>query len=389
MRFLVLISLIVYCVLPLWFYNIGRYPLVYIFVIFIVSGFFFGAYTRLPASPLGLNGPSRAPVIAFRTKRLALYIIILFVAYYGWTVIGNDLLFRRNGTGQMIQVLLKLSLFDFLVIRGGDYLLPILSIAWLLLYKSDPSKRNAVVLVLLLGSAIVFTGSLYSRRNLMLLVLYALIVTGKLDIKSLTNPKFYLASIIFLFFILIYTAALRSSEANVMFEEIVGRLNGLKYLAVLDDLNRLFLTGSYDVSGYKYLMANLPLHEKAIEYKLNGTTSYKGYVLQDILELKQKDGVWSIIVDIGYVFGVLGLILMSYFLGYVSKWVDRTISRYRAKSGIGRHGWVVSLALIFSMTNIEGEFFGNMIGFMRLYIILYVGSFFLFSVSNAKRAGYS
>ena len=92
-------------------------------------------------------------------------------------------------------------------------------------------------------------------------------------------------------------------------------------------------------------------------------------ILQDVLALKQKDDIWSIIVDIAYVFGAFGVFIMGWLLGGMAKWCDWQLNRHQVRSRLTRNKMAILLSLIFAMTNIEGEFLGNGINFAKLYIL--------------------
>lgn len=383
MRLLTLLFLLVYCVLPLSFYNITLHPLIYIFVVLTIVSFLIGSYTKLNRT----SKTSNTSRYIYKPRIWALTFIFVFIIYYGSTVIDNDLMSRRHGTEALIKIFLELSLLDFLLIRVGDIVLPMLAILWIVFYKTNPNRFNFLILSLLFFSTISFTGYLDSRRNLILFLLFSLAATGNLSTQTIKTKKMYFVVLLIPIFIIIYTSLYRVGGSNNVFEEIANRLNGLKYMAILDRAQLLLATGSFDVEGYKYYISSLPFLEVAREYKLNGTTSFKGYILQDVLNLTQKDDIWSIIVDIGYVFGVFGTVILGYILGHISKIFDRNLIGLKYNIGISRNILTFNTTLLFTMTNIEGEFFANVIGFFKYYLLIGSLTWVLISRSTKKSAG--
>jgi len=378
MRLLMLILLLIYCVLPLISYNITEYPLIYIFVTLTISSFLFGSYTKI----FRTFKVSYTSQYIYKPRIWVLALISFFTIYYGLIIINNDLISRRHGTEALIKMFLDLSILDFVIIRVGDILLPLLTIVWVVFYNTKPNQFNFLILALLFCSTLAFTGYLDSRRNLIMFLLFSLAVTGNLSIRSLKTKKMYFVVPLLFMFIIIYTSLFRVGNDDNVFQEIAGRLNGLKYLAVLDSSQRLLASGSFDVVGYKYYISSFPFLEVAREYKLDGTTSYKGYILKDVLRLNQKDDIWSIIVDIGYVFGVFGVFILGYILGHISKIVDRRFFDLAYNLRISRSVIALNTALLFTMTNIEGEFFGNIIGFFKYFLLIGFFTWILFSRSK-------
>ena len=172
-----------YCVVPLSLYPIEEYPILYIFVIFLLTGWFFGAHTNFITKDNKFFMNTRQHEIRYDFRNFPLFCLITFTCDYGFLVAESDLISRRHGTEMMIKILQDLNIIEFLLIRIGDIWChwQRSHVDWLSIIALE---RKTYYLHFLILFVLSYRCAIFEKRS-MFVILYALIALGKFNFSGI------------------------------------------------------------------------------------------------------------------------------------------------------------------------------------------------------------
>lgn len=312
------------------------------------------------------------PLILEYIPLITLISMVLLACVYGWYSYNENFLSRRFGDAGNIVVILRMESLTYYIIRLSDFLFLSLSLSLLVVYRIKQNNLFLLFACIFLVVHVVFAGVLDQRVTLFTLVACITIIFGYHDLKKLFSLKVLFVGILLSGY-LAYVSAYLRPDFNL--STALTRIDGILLLTKLEDLSLLDPLGTFDFSGYIYSLSNFPFLEIAREFKSEGTTSYKGYILRDVLHWPTYDCITSIILDFAYVLGLAGVAFLGLFFGGLMIKLDALIDDIGNKNVLNPF----ILAIVPGFPALQ-YFETDIVGVIKNFSVLYVMSVMLISI---------
>jgi hypothetical protein len=302
-------------------------------------------------------------------------IIIGWSFCYVAVVITSGLFFRRQGSEVMAEIYSNLPLFKLIILRIYEILYFPIVIGMIASLEVDKSKiLRFTLLTLFVG--FLFTGVADSRTKLIAPILLYYMVFSSYTRKELIKIPSYSLNAGFLIFIIfaLYVGLLRlnafDSFSDLLLKDWVTRTDGLELISLVNQAIEIPIYGTHDIKLFSNFIAMIPFHPEANTLKLMGLTSGKSYLLQEILGLSNYDMNNSMVADLYYFYGFLGLLMGGFIYGYFVANFD-----YAVKNNKIFENRIASAFLISFLINafrVELDYFTTVAAVARDAIIIYL-----------------
>jgi hypothetical protein len=339
-------------------------------IVFLIS-FVLGLFAqRLKFRPDSIFIYKNYPYITFSAK--------LFLAgwslLYMYTVISNGLLDRRQGSEVMAFIYGGLPILDLAIIRGFEIIYyPILFI--IIAGLQHDRKMLLKLLLILFLISFLFSGVFESRAKIIILISYYYILYISPNFDWVPISKIYFNLLLFFTGILIFfISSVRLSGfddiGGYIFVDIFSRLDGLEFSSKLSNEGVAPWWGTFDVNIFSNFLSVLPFLDSARELKVDGLTSSKNYLLQNILGSSQFDVNNSVITDLYYFGGYLFLILGGALYGYYVSRFDASVKSNKLYDS--RLSIAFAFSFLLNAFRFELDFFGMIVSISRDFILIYL-----------------
>ncbi len=308
--------------------------------------------------------------------QLPLWVKLLFS---GWTVlyilvvVSNELVFRRQGSHEMAVIYSNLPLSNLIVLRGYEvafYPATIAMIASLLFDKGQLIRFSLLVMF----SGFLFMGVMDSRAKLLMPVLfyYMIFLTPRSSRLQLPKKYLYLGGLV-LFFAALIIGAGRMNDfdgfSEYLIQDLIRRTDGLELISLINQDLAIPFQGTLDFRIFVNFVAMIPFLPEAETLKSIGLTSSKNFLLREILVFEAFDMNNSVIADLfyfgGYIGVAIGAIIYGYFAGKFNA-IARTATIWKKRV---RAAFL--LAFMMNCFRIEVDFFSMVISTSRDFFIIY------------------
>lgn len=281
---------------------------------------------------------------------------------------------RNFGTGEAGIIFSQIPLYLLAVFRSFEIILPL----FLSLFLIRLTSFNRLLIedrffdgILLLS--ICFSGALYSRSQLVFLLFSSLVILqNNVEIaryRKLVYWVIFMGTLSVMFVtttrLIAYTQEIDSSYFS---HEFLARLDGLEVISQLIDASGVYWLGMNPASAFSSFIAAIPFLSEATYLKANGLTTIKSVILLQEFGSSKRDINSFIVLDLYYVGGVLLIIFAGFFLGFVARWIDRSIGRGQAPTYI----YALQVSIAMNMIIMEREFFSILISIFRDWFLVYV-----------------
>lgn len=314
--------------------------------------------------------------------------IKLFFA--GWTVlyilvvISNDLVFRRQGSHEMAVIYSSLPLSNLIVLRGYEVAFYPATLAMIASLLFDKGKFIRIT-IFVMFSGFLFMGVADSRAKLLMPILfyYMIFLTSRGSHVQPPKKILYLSGLV-LFFAALIIGASRVADFDGIFEylvqDLIKRTDGLELISLINQEVSIPIQGTLDFRIFINFIAMVPFITEAEALKALGLTSSKNYLLREILVSDAFDMNNSVIADLfyfgGYIGVAIGAIIYGYFVGKFNA-IARSAAIWENRS---RAAFL--LAFMMNCFRIEVDFFSMIISTTRDFLIIYLVFLMFRFVSN-------
>lgn len=296
-------------------------------------------------------------------------ILIAWAILYSALSLKHGLINRRIGTHEAALLFSEIPVFDLIVFRIFELLLPFI-IAHLII-KTIKFRLNMTdkCLTLFIGLALALSGLAFSRSQAFFLLASSVIILqnslNRRQFRKLLTSTAITAIAIFAL-VSIYRLTSDSAESfnSHLSDEILKRIDGLELISLLVQMHGLSLTGVNPSSAVAPVLSSIPFLPAAVELKANASTTVKSIILALEFGSLQGDTNSFVIVDVYYWGGVVGLMFSAIFLGYATKKVDEKIF---ISKGVVMNSIFIALAC--NIIYMEREFINMLIGIGRDFLI--------------------
>jgi hypothetical protein len=261
---------------------------------------------------------------------------------------------------QVMATIVEDLLFPFAIIR-------------LCAWQIDGQRRPPLILAALMTAAWLSMGALDSRLLavqplLLLLIFFILPRVGRDRSRRVVGIVGILSAGVFL------AAAGAASSANQsttnISTQIATRLNGYELLTMLEERGFLSATGNWKFEMFEPATAQIPVLPDSQEYKSQGLTSSKAYLLQRELGYARYDAVAPVTLD-PYVFGgSIGLVVCMALIGMLLRATDLSLRNATWTLSPIRMSFVLALGLM--ATSFESQLSGLLVSSLRLTILIWL-----------------
>ncbi len=306
-------------------------------------------------------------------KWLSIVIFGMCIAY-AYVSIQYGLINRRRGSELMAEIFATLPLWVLLIVRTVE----IIFVPVAIIYSKNIERLSTETKVVVFGSlalVIPFMGLIDSRGRLLVIFLSFLIFLKiSTVITSLYKSYKLYISMVMALGLFIYGSALRAGSyvrsADYYITEVVRRLDGLNLVTDLRDFGYIKAFGNFDWNMFTPLISKIPFLEAARQAKMEGRTSTKQYLLQDVLGEARLDTSNSLITDPLYFAGIPGVIIAFLGLGYLVAKFDDCVEKDRLLNKPFATALLLSFGLSFCL--VEKDFIGTIASIAQFFIICYV-----------------
>lgn len=315
------------------------------------------------------------------------WLLIFWSIIYIVCSVQYGLFNRRIGTHVAAELFASIPIYVLAVFRTFEVILP-LAISMLLakvirLDIASHQKRWQIVDTvcgLSMGAALLLSGVLYSRSQLIFILGSVLVLVQNLVDKVILKQMLLRAGAVGVL-VLIGVSSHRwasfedGTPDGYFFREIVVRLDGL------DVLSRLVADRGLSWSGINFsvifapLISAVPFLPEAVELKAAALTTVKANILYQEYGSSQGDINSFMVLDVYYCGGMIGIVLSGFFVGVVTRWIDSNIG---FSKGFAKTALMVAIAS--NVVFMEREFVSVFINAIRDSLIIY-----LFLILFARR----
>ncbi len=352
-----------------------RFDVATVFAIFFSIG-------ALMATPLSKERRQLRAVYGPEIPSWFLAIVIVLTALYIFTVIQNDLFFRRQGSEVMALKYSMLSLPSHLILRIYEIIYYPILLATLASLPTD-RRRSLRWLLFFLFIGFIFTGVSDSRAKLLipLVFYYVIFIAPKPMLRPVTRSGLITLAVILLVAIAVVGVSRLEAFKDVsdyFIFDLLKRTDGLEFVSLVSSSTQIPLFGTLDFQIFSNFIAMLPFLEVSSELKAAGLTSSKSYLLQVVIGSQQLDINNSVITDPFYFAGFIGLTIAALIYGFCVGSFDRLIKN----GGMWKNRAIAALLLSFLLNafKIENDLFGIVLSTARDFLIVYL-LFLLFRFS--------
>lgn len=297
-------------------------------------------------------------------------IVSLWALLYIVLSLRHGLINRRIGTHEVAILFSEIPIIDLIAFRSFELILPFL-IAYLIikLINFKLSLGDKILLLCVLG-ALLFSGVIFSRASLLILLLCAaVILQNTLSRKQLFKLLAFLVLGGVLMFVAVSIFRVLNAYSGDLSEflsyELLKRTDGLELISLLIDVHGYPLFGVDPSAVMIPIISSIPFLPLANELKASALTTVKSNILAFEFGSPLRDTNSFVIVDVFYWGGVIGLMLSAVFLGFFIMKLDQKILATKSI-------FVNSLLIAFAGNIIvmERELIGMLIGVARDFVIL-------------------
>jgi fumarate reductase subunit D len=326
---------------------------------FVGHGVSFGTARR--KAPLHIDAFTRVGSIVI-TVWCAIHITLCFE--YGL----HD---RRIGTDSIALLLSGLSVYELIVIRTLEVFFPYLIAISFFAYWT--TRTNIALLPLLaLMAAFLSSGAINSRSQVIILGLSALIMLQNVlsphDIRRLLKVLVVLgAAVVSVVTLVRLSQELDVDAGNYARDEFVKRLDGLEVTSKLIQGSGVKPLGTDPQSLLSPIFSVIPVSDRTTELKELALTTIKANILQNEFSSNERDINSFVITDAYYAGGLIGVLVVGWGFGALTRAVDSRIGATRTRC--------VHLLLVAAVCNglaLERETTGILIGTLRDWLLLVV-----------------
>lgn len=373
MQIIILIQIIIFLFIsPLVLYW-TQGDIDYLFSISIVFLFAFLCGLKLGKFRGGNIGPRNqnfVPIIPSWLKPL----LIFWTALYASVVVSNDLLFRRQGSEVMAELYSNLPISNLLILRCYEIsFFPILIVMIASLSFDKARLIKICIFIYIIG--FLFMGVLDSRAKLLMpIIFYYMIFFKPNGYRNRTSRLYlYIASLL-IFMAVLIVGMDRIKDFNSFYEllihDFVKRTDGLELISLVNKNIQIPFVGTLDSRIMINFISMIPFHSEAQELKLTGLTSSKNFLLREIIGAETFDMNNSVVSDLYYYGGFIGLIVGSLVYGYFVGKFDVAVKTSTIWSGRARAAFL--LAFMINAFRIEVDYFSIILATSRDFIVMYV-----------------
>lgn len=331
-------------------------------------------------------------VFLLSDKKVILF-CLFFIAYeivFILLALDSHMYFRRIGTEAIAEVAGGLDLYALTVLRTHDLVvLPVIALLAILIPSIKQQMRTWVLILAYLTLVIITCSSIVlalinSRGFLVFLVMALLYAKQVPDNVNIKLPGFFVTLLaVALFYGLIITSNIRNLGIDADATDIMNpvsfvteadsavfskwewsqRLDCVGLIANMDD--------SLQRNGYEWGMAwGRPLVaqfgplvglELAVEYKTNGITTAKSYLMENHTNIVLKDYPSCMVTDLWGNFWLFGLPVAGILIAIIFVFL-----RYGLTSASSPVAFVASLIFAFYFVVFEKEFVDWIFGWVKL-----------------------
>lgn len=314
--------------------------------------------------------------------------IAIFYAFVSFTF---GLINRRVGSELLADIYANLPFWALIGLRTYEIVFTAVVVITLYFAPRLGKIQTSIIFLAILAS-LPFMGIVDSRGRLAVIAvsIFLFIPLQKIKdyfFKSFTLNSLYIAAGAAFVGASYFRARQYGRLDDFLYTEVVRRLDGLNLAEELYSRNLLPLRGTWDLGMFSPLVSKIPFIDAARQAKLEGLTSTKQYLLQNVLMSSRFDTASSYITDPAYFAGLAGVAVTFAGLGYIVSRFDRYVATGWQTGG--RFRFVITLAFGTSFAMFErdlGSAGTSMIQSILLLSLIFAVFFKPLAKSGARQA---
>lgn len=344
-------------------------------VVFLVF-FFVTLLSRRSRSKTGLPGVSVSGVYIPTLLKLG---FLLHCFLYIYVVLDNDLMFRRLGHAFMAEVYSQLDIFSLLTLRLYEVAYYPVLIAMCFALQVDKGRLLKLSILVWLVT-LLFTGALDSRGKLLAPIIFYYIFfihPGRMHAPVNKAVLLMLGAVFGGGALLVFASRVDNfgDTSDFAMTELFTRTDGLELVSMLAAARTIPFFGTLDLLMFTNFVAMIPFLEIANQLKELGLTSSKNYFLQVILGIDAFDINNSVVTDLYYFGGFIGVAMGAIAYAGTLSTLDRRIRAGRFWDSRATAALLFAFAI--NAIRVEYDFFAVVISILRDFVIIFSCYFFM------------
>ena len=304
---------------------------------------------------------------------------LLHCFLYIYVVLDNDLMFRRLGHAYMAEVYSQLDIFSLLTLRLYEVAYYPVLIAMCFSLQVDKGRLLKFSILVWLVT-LLFTGALDSRGKLLApLIFYYIffIHPGRMHAPMNKAVLLMLGAVFGGGALLVFASRVDNfgDTSDFAMTELFTRTDGLELVSLLAAARTIPFFGTLDPLMFTNFVAMIPFLEIATQLKELGLTSSKNYFLQVILGIDAFDINNSVVTDLYYFGGFIGVALGAMAYAGTLSALDRRI--HAGRFWDSRATAALLFAFAINAVRVEYDFFAVVIAILRDFLIIFSCFFFM------------
>lgn len=346
-----------------------------------LSCFFLVVWLRRNRKPWATSSSRQEWYVA--VPRSARLVLVIFTVVYVTVVLHNNLMYRRMGHEFIAEVYSQLSIVELFALRVYEVVYFPILFALLCALRFDTTKSLRLVLVVwFLG--LLFTGILDSRSKLItpILLYYIFFVSPPGVVPPLRSSVMAVVLVSLLgAAMVVFIGRLDNfdSARDFAMNELLTRMDGLEFISNISSVRDIPGFGTLDPLIFTNFVSMIPFLEVSAQLKAIGLTSSKNYLLQVVLGTESFDINNSVVTDLFYFGGYVGLIIgavayASAVAGFDNQLKKGRVWRSRAHASL-------LFAFVINSMRVEYDFFSIVFAVVRDFFVIF-GFFILLKIER-------